>query len=160
MTSPIAEQSETIWTVNQRKFMEWVATPSELRMPLTEEKLADELRVGRTTLWRWKQLLGFKEEVNRLITESLSNNYHDVMYSFQREAAKGSFAHQRMYFEMMGLYVQKFAPTTPDGKHAYGSAPANDLIRDVDRILDAGRARKALAANGGIEPPLGDVGEE
>jgi hypothetical protein len=129
-------------------------------MPLGETAWAKENGVNPATLWKWKQIPEFRQEVQDLITASLGDDYHDVMYSFKRQARKGSFAHQRMYFEMMGLYVQKFAPTTPDGKHAYGSAPANDLIRDVDRILDAGRARKALAANGGIEPPLGDVGEE
>jgi hypothetical protein len=148
------------WTARQRIFMEWLALSSEERIPLTQGALAKEIGVHETTLCDWKKLPGWEDELKARIMARMGDALPDVAYSFKAEAKKGSFNHQKMYFEMMGLYVQKFAPTTPDGKHAYGSAPANDLIRDVDRILDAGRARKALAANGGIEPPLGDVGEE
>jgi hypothetical protein len=148
------------WTARQRVFIEWLAQSSEERIPLTQGALAKQIGVHESTLSDWKRLPGFEDAVKELIMVRFGDVLHDVAYSFKAEAKKGSFNHQKMYFEMMGLYVQKFAPTTPDGKHAYGSAPANDLIRDVDRILDAGRARKALAANGGIEPPLGDVGEE
>jgi hypothetical protein len=33
---------------------------------------------------------------------------HDVVYSFKAEAKKGSFQHQKMYFDMMGFYKEKW----------------------------------------------------
>lgn len=59
------------------------------------------------TLCTWKKLPGFMDEVRRLITASLGDVYHDVMHSFKVEAKKGSYQHQRTYFEMLGVYTPK-----------------------------------------------------
>ena len=106
--------------------MVWLATPSELRVPLTETALAEELKVNPATLWKWKQKPGFKEQVQRLITESLGDDYHDVMHAFKAEAKKGSYQHQKMYMEMLGVYVPKIAPTNPDGTKQYNPQELTD----------------------------------
>lgn len=93
------------WHEKQRKFMEWLATSSFDREPITQQALAAELKVHEVTLCKWRKLPGFMDEVHRLITASLGDAYHDVMHSFKEEAKKGSYQHQRTYFEMMGVFV-------------------------------------------------------
>lgn len=95
------------WTDKQRKFMAWLALPSYDRQPLAQYALAAELKVHETTLCAWRKLPGFMDEVKSLITASLGDVYHDVMHSFKAEAKKGSYQHQKTYFEMLGVYTPK-----------------------------------------------------
>jgi hypothetical protein len=88
--------------------MLWLATPSIERVPLQEKHLAAELGVNDATLWRWKQLPGFQQEVQAIIHANMGDVLHDVVYSFKAEAKKGSFQHQKMYFDMMGFYKEKW----------------------------------------------------
>lgn len=104
------------WHDKQRRFMEWLALSSFDRDPLTQQGLAELLRVNESTLCRWKLLPGFMDEVRRLITASLGDVYHDVMHSFKQEATKGSYQHQRTYFEMLGVYTPRQEITGKDGE--------------------------------------------
>lgn len=92
------------WTITQRRYIEWLALPSMERFPLTQGGFAREVAVNEATLWKWRKLPGFVDEVQKIIKESLGDALHDVMWSFKEQAKKGSFPHQKMYFEMMGLY--------------------------------------------------------
>lgn len=95
------------WTANQRKFMEWLRLPSTERIPLNQTRLAEEMKVRDATLSEWKRLPGFMEEVQSLIRQSLGDNAHEVMGSFKKKAATGSFPHQKTYLEMMGWHTDK-----------------------------------------------------
>lgn len=86
------------------------------RWPLTQDAFAKENKVGTVTLWRWQKIPGFMDEVRRLITASLGDVYHDVMHSFKQEATKGSYQHQRTYFEMLGVYTPRQEITGKDGE--------------------------------------------
>lgn len=130
---PSTQVSASDWTFRQRQFMLWLATPSVQREPLTILALSKELGVDESTLHRWKHLPGFREEVNSIITASLSDNYHDVMYAFKQEAAKGSFQHERMYFEMMGVYVEKHE--VKGTLNVEGSLSDDDLIARADTVI-------------------------
>lgn len=87
--------------------MVWLSLPSVERTPHTIAAFAKELGVGEKTLYRWKLLPGFQDEVKALIKSNLGDALHDVVHSFKAEARKGSFQHQKMYFEMMGLHTDK-----------------------------------------------------
>jgi hypothetical protein len=93
------------WHDKQRRFQEWLALSSFDRVPLSQQALAAELHVREETLCRWKKFPGFMAEVHKLITASLGDVYHDVMHSFKQEATKGSYQHQRTYFEMLNVYT-------------------------------------------------------
>ena len=95
------------WTANQRKFILWLATPSEERFPLTQKALAAEMGVHETTLVRWGKLPEVRAEVQEIIKDSLGDALHDVVFAFKKQAKKGSFPHQKMYFEMLNLYTPK-----------------------------------------------------
>jgi hypothetical protein len=100
------------WSYAQRKFQEWLAEPPTERDPITQKRLAEELHVHETTLSRWRHLPGFDEEVQALVLAHIGDALSEVMGAFKSEAKKGSFNHQRMYFEMLGIY-------TPSEKHDF-----------------------------------------
>src|SRR5687768_16179579 len=95
------------WTAKQHIFMEWLATPSELRTPLTQGALATALGVHESTMSKWTRIPGFQDEVKALITASLKHDYQDIMYALKRKAKSGSFPHIKMCLEMLGYYTEK-----------------------------------------------------
>lgn len=105
----------TNWSATQRKYIEWLSTPIDARQPLKHSMLAQELKVGERSLYRWRTLPGFYAEVNKLVDEHLADDYSEIMDSFKREARRGSFQHQKTYFEMLGKYTPKQEITGKDG---------------------------------------------
>jgi hypothetical protein len=103
------------WTASQRKYMIWLATPDDDRMPNKHVNMAAEMGVDERTLYRWRKLPGFYAEVNKLVDENLGDAYADVANQLKRLAALGSFQHQKMYLELIGRYVQKQEITGRDG---------------------------------------------
>jgi hypothetical protein len=95
------------WSPNQRRFIEWLATPEHDRMPLNQRALATELGVHPVTLSKWRRHPGFMADVNALVDEHLADDYSDITDALKREARKGSFPHQKLYLELIGKYVQK-----------------------------------------------------
>lgn len=58
------------------------------------------------TLRNWKKKLpGFQEAVAQRARELLSNDLPEIYGALRREAAKGSFQHIRLAFEMAGEYT-------------------------------------------------------
>lgn len=136
------------WTAKQQLFMEWLALPSRERVPLTEKMLADELGVTDRTLRNWQKLPGFQEDLHDLIRANLGDALSEVTGSFKDEAKKGSFQHQKMYYEMVGWYVNKVAPVTPDGKDEYtGGIDAKAVL--LDRLM---RVATRSGSSGDSEP--------
>jgi len=56
------EQTERKWTDKQNIYLDWLASPKSLREPKTQTDLADKLGIGRTTLYDWQDIDGFKKE--------------------------------------------------------------------------------------------------
>lgn len=103
------------WSATQRKYMEWLATPSDYRTPLTQKALAVELGLNEKTLCRWKYLPGFIAEVNKIVDEHLADDFGAVVAALKREAKRGNFPHQKLYFEMINKYIPRQEITGKDG---------------------------------------------
>jgi len=108
------------------KIQRWLALPSVERKPNTQEELAVLIGVNPATLSRWKQLAGFMGEVKRLIRDELADDIADIYGALRKEAKGGSFQHIKLALELTGDYVQKIAPTTPDGKESVKIEYVND----------------------------------
>lgn len=106
------------WTDEQVFYQRWLATPRRARKPKTTELLADKLNIGVATLYRWRKLDGFPDEVRKVIKENLSDDLPEIYDALRREAKAGSYQHIKLSLELVGDYVQKIAPTTPDGKES------------------------------------------
>ncbi|KKU25608.1 MAG: hypothetical protein UX39_C0024G0008, partial [Candidatus Magasanikbacteria bacterium GW2011_GWA2_46_17] len=63
-------------------FIEWIATPSMLRSPKTQQELAGRLKVDETTLSDWKKRKGFWDKVEKKIAYANRERHADVMHSF------------------------------------------------------------------------------
>lgn len=99
------------WTANQRQFIQWLALPSEYRGEIRKEgDFAKHAHVNPATLWKWKQLPGFWQEVKEACKQYLDDTVVDGLRSFKEQVRRGSFQHQKMYFEMTGLYEPKDEP--------------------------------------------------
>jgi len=108
--------SDNIWTTDQITLQRWLAMPKRDRKPKTFALLADQIGVDEVTLYRWRKIDGFNDEVRKLIKGNLDDDLPDVYAALRREAKAGSFQHIKLALELTGDYVQKIAPTTPDGK--------------------------------------------
>lgn len=112
-------ENVTNWTASQRKYMVWLATPTDARMPLKHSSLAAELKVDERTLYRWREKPGFYAEVNKLVDEHFMDDYAEIVDSFKRAAKGGSYQHQKTYFEMAGKYkppTQAHEISGPEGR--------------------------------------------
>ena len=101
------KQTETKWTSKQRDFIEWVATPEELREQRRFGDYADAVKVGRTTLWRWRKIPGFNEAVQEYAKQYLGDALPDALMALKDGARRGNFNHLKLYLEMLGMYTQK-----------------------------------------------------
>jgi len=95
-----------IFTANQLRFIEWLASTKYERSPVTVKHLADELGVTERTLYRWKQLPGFKEAVTQRARELLGDDLPEIYGALRREAMQGSFQHIKLALELSGEYVE------------------------------------------------------
>lgn len=62
--------------------------------------------------------------------------------------------HERQAAAELGQWVEKVAPTSPDGATAYEPLPESERVERVAQLLDAARARRSRQA----APDAGDVG--
>ena len=100
--------------------------PLDERMPLRHALVGEHLGVSESTLYRWRDIPGFYAEVNKLVDEHLGDAYADVANSLKREAANGSFQHQKFYFELLGKYKP---PTQDVNMNVDGSIELVEVVR-------------------------------
>jgi hypothetical protein len=114
---------EPVWTTNQIRLQEWLATPRYERIPIKQEKLAEELGVSDKTLTRWKKLPGFMDEVRAIARLYLKDDLAEIYGAISREAQKGNYQMARLALELVGDL-----PTQ-------GTTPANQHVR-VEYVND------------------------
>jgi hypothetical protein len=137
------ENQDVLWTNEQIIFQHWLALPKKERKPKTIELFADFLNIGPATLYRWRKLDGFDAEVRKLIKENLHDDLPEIYAALRREAKIGNFQHIKLALELTGDYVQKIAPTSPDGKEQYdGGITETERSSRLAALLDRGRTRR------------------
>lgn len=119
----MSASEEGVWSTNQIRLQEWLATPRYDRIPIKQEKLADELGVSDKTLTRWKKLPGFMDEVRAIARMYLKDDLAEIYGAISREAQKGNYQMARLALELVGdLQTQ-------------GTTPANQSVR-VEYVND------------------------
>lgn len=91
------------WTVDQLRFIAWLALPKAERRPGTQRALAQQLGVGEDTLSDWKHLPGFIDDVNALARELVKHDVAEVLGVIRREAKKANLPYVNMVLAMAGL---------------------------------------------------------
>ena len=101
-----------IWTTNQIRLQEWLATPRYERIPPKQEMLAADMGVCDKTLTRWKKLPGFMNEVRAIARGYLKDDLSEIYGAISREAQKGNYQMARLALELCGdLQTQGTAPS-------------------------------------------------
>lgn len=134
------QQKLTRWTGVQRKYMEWLATPEDLRDQRKLHEFAALLGVRRETLWAWRQLPGFNAEVQVYCKQNMGDALPDVLAALKEFARRGSFPHQKMYLEMLGMYTQRTVIDINGLAERIATetnTPLGDIVAEADRILTA-----------------------
>lgn len=109
------ESNEVIWTTDQITLQRWLALPKRERNPKTMGLLAKLLGVDEATLYRWRKLAGFVDEVRNLIKDNLKDDLADIYAALRKEAKAGSFQHIKLSLELVGDYVERQELTGKDG---------------------------------------------
>lgn len=92
-----------------QRLVRWCATPTPLRIPDTQGKLAVELQLDETTLSRWKRMPEFYGDVRLEIKRTMRDEVPDVLYALRnRIFQKGSKGEVKLFLE----WVDEFIPTT------------------------------------------------
>lgn len=99
------------WSRNQRKFMLWLASDKNSRLPPNQGMLAKQIGVHEATLSRWKRIPGFWEEVTDIARELLRNDLAQIYAAIVREAVRGSYQHAKLALELAG-------EISPDGEQS------------------------------------------
>lgn len=134
------QQGATKWTKAQRGFIEWCATPEDLREIRDVGKYADSLGVARSTLWRWKRLPGWNDEVQHYCKANMGDALPDVLATLKEYARRGSFPHQKMYLEMLGMYTQRTVIDVRGMAERIADEtgqPLGDIVAEAERIVQA-----------------------
>lgn len=103
------------WTAAQFKFIEWLSVPKKLRKPKTQDAFAKEIGVDPSTLWYWKRLPGFQDEVSRLCREMLKDNITDIYAALINKAIDGDVPAIKLAMEMTREYIPRQEVSGTDG---------------------------------------------
>lgn len=80
-----------------------------------EEEIALEYNVSRTTIWRWKSIPAFNEEVNRIVKEFQKSHLVDVNNILLKILTEGSEKSQlkavELYYRNQGLFKDNLQVT-------------------------------------------------
>ena len=98
---------EAGYTVQQLRYLDWLAASRYERRPVTEQLLAAEIGITDRTLRRWKQLPGFRAAITQRARELLGDDLPEIYGALRREAVKGNFQHIKLALELTGEHVDK-----------------------------------------------------
>lgn len=81
----------------------------------TEEQIAMENNINRTTIWRWKAIPAFNEEVNRIVKEFQKSHLVDVnnilLQILQNGSEKSQLKAIELYYRNQGLFKDNLQVT-------------------------------------------------
>lgn len=101
------QPNETEWTPDQALYLEWVATPKELREQKTVLAFSKRIGVDRTTLWRWSNLPGFRDAVLSATRNYLKDELPEIFSALAKRAKQGDVPAIKLALEVSGEYTPK-----------------------------------------------------
>lgn len=88
-------------------FVIWSGHPRRAREPKTAQEFAEKCGVGRETLSRWKNLVGFWKEVALHRTVVFRNRTTDVLYALTKAAIGGNVSAQKLFLQYVEGWSEK-----------------------------------------------------
>lgn len=121
------QQNANKWTPDQERLIAWLALPKAERKPRTQAALATELCIDEATIWRWKNLPGFREAVSKLAREYVQDDIPEILATIRRKAKGGSIPHIDRALAMAGLEADV---------EAAGKGNGSIILQQFGSILD------------------------
>ena len=92
------------FTAKQYKYIEILADPAEKR---DQKAIAKGLGVTRKTLYEWRKLEGFWEEVGKLVQDGTAQRMSRVWDKLMNQCERGNVQAMRLLFQLRGELVEK-----------------------------------------------------
>ena len=89
------------------EFVDWMTLPTDLRVPKTQEKLAQELGVDSATLSDWKKVDGFWNEVRKRRKNWIQEKMSNVLLGVYSKALKGDTLAAKLLMEYADEFIEK-----------------------------------------------------
>jgi len=102
----------TEWSANQWAFIVWEATPIPVRLPTTINLLAGKLGITARTLFNWRKLPKFREQVRSIARRYLEQDLPSIYYALSDQAQRGSYPHIKLALELVGDYQEHYDITS------------------------------------------------
>lgn len=97
-----------------------------------EEEISLEYNVSRTTIWRWKAIPAFNEEVNRIVREFQKSHLVDVNNILLQILTEGSEKSKlkaiELYYRNQGLFKDNLQLTAVVAE----DVNVNDLMKELE----------------------------
>lgn len=107
--------SEKIWSPEQLRFIEWLATPKRDRAPKTQQLFAREIGVNQDTLTDWKKMTGFRDDVFNATHQYLKSEMPEIMGALARKAKAGDVPAIKLATQLEGMLIER-ADVTSGGE--------------------------------------------
>jgi len=103
MTRPTKADARE-FTSTQWEYIGICADPGERRK---QEEIATALQVDRSTLWSWRKIAGFWEEVNRIRHDATNLRMSRVWDALLNQCELGNVKAMKLLFQLRGELVER-----------------------------------------------------
>lgn len=98
----------------------------------TEEQIAMENNINRTTIWRWKAIPAFNEEVNNIVKEFQKSHLVDVnnilFQILQEGTEKSKLKAIELYYRNQGLFKDNLQVT----ENTEVTVNVDDILKELE----------------------------
>jgi hypothetical protein len=129
----MSENSNTLDT-RQEKFLNWLCTPANGRVPSSQNQYAIQEGVDETTLRRWKKKPVFKQEWERRVNELQSSpeRTQQLLDNLFQRALEGDNNSAKLYLQATG----RLAPVQFQVEHSGKASELSDT--ELAELIAAG----------------------
>lgn len=122
---------DNILDPRQEKFLNWLCTPANGRMPSSQEKYAIQEGVDETTLRRWKKKPAFKMEWEKRISEQQQSpeRTQKLLDTLYQRALDGDNNSAKLYLQA----TNRLAPTQVQVEHS--TKPSEISDQELDALI-------------------------
>lgn len=134
----IEPQSKIRHQMEYYDFIEWIATPSSIRNPKTQQELSKKFGVGQDTLSEWKSRQYFWEEVTKKRKNWGRERTPEVILAMYNRIIKtGNAAEVKLWLEYFESWSEKTAAVIQDPlKRKYGHLSNAELMELRRRLIE------------------------
>lgn len=117
-------------------FIAWVATPSAIRIPKTQQELSKKFGVGQDTLSAWKSRPKFWTSVNEKRKQWGQERTPDVVMAlYNRIMRTGSAQEIKLWLQYFEDWSEKITATAPD-KRPYQDLTNAELAELEQKLIN------------------------